>query len=205
MTIAGISTSGSAEDRLVDATLQSIHRHGLGATTVTTITEIAGLSRGMVRHEFGSKQQLVMATMTRLCDRWLSSTEPDSNLSGAEQARSIVRAMFAPEAFNPVHVDAWLALSVEANSDPELRRLRDETERRWLAQLTVAYEASEVIDPQQAAAVTLAAADGLWLRRRVGRDGSETISDAASERAALRLVDALLGDPADRGSSAPPP
>ncbi|MEM8706125.1 MAG: TetR family transcriptional regulator, partial [Actinomycetota bacterium] len=110
------SDSRTALERLLDATLESIHVHGLGQTTVSTVTELAGLSRGMVRHEFGSKQAMVVAAMSRLCDGWLAATEPDVTQSGPAQVRSIVDAMFAPEAFNAVSLDAWLALSVEAGS-----------------------------------------------------------------------------------------
>ena len=57
---SGPSVDRSAVERLLEATLRSIHLHGFGQTTVTTVTEIAGLSRGMVRHEFGSKQQMIV-------------------------------------------------------------------------------------------------------------------------------------------------
>ena len=186
----GSSTDRSAVDRLMAATLESIHVHGFGRTTVTTVTDIAGLSRGMVRHEFGSKQQMVVAALSDLCDRWLSETEPDPGLAGGEQVRAIVRAMFAPETFNPVNVDAWVALSVEARSDPELLEVRERTQARWVDQLTVAFEASGVDAPAQAAAATLATADGLWLQRRLEDPSTESESATAT---VLRVVDALLG------------
>ena len=185
------STDRSAVDRLLDATLESIHFHGFGQTTVSTVTELAGLSRGMVRHEFGSKQAMVTAAMTRLCRRWLEATEPDESASGPEQVRMIVRAMFAPDAFQPIDVDAWLALSVEAGSDPELRALRESTQARWIEQLAGAYAASGVADPDQAAHATLAAADGLWLQHRLDQAGADSVGSSAI---VLRLVDALLGD-----------
>lgn len=192
MDLSRAPADSNAVDRLMDATLLSIHRHGFGRTTVTSVTDIAGLSRGMVRHEFGSKQQMVVAAMTRLCDRWLSATDPDASSTGDEQVRSIVRAMFAPEAFNLVNVDAWIALSVEAGSDPELRAVRERTQRRWTEQLTAAFRASGVIEPEQAAAAMLAAADGLWLQQRVAAD---PIGHDAAAATVLRVADALLSGP----------
>lgn len=176
----------SATDRLLDATIESIHVHGLGQTTVSTVTDLAGLSRGMVRHEFGSKQAMVVAAMHRLCDSWLAATDPDPDLAGPDQVRSIVRAMFAPEAFTPLQIDAWLVLSVEGVADPELGRLRSATQQRWIEQLSAAYERSGTTDPLQAAVATLATADGLWLQQR-GSAGHEAPVDAV-----LRVADALL-------------
>ena len=175
----------SAADRLLDATLESIHVHGLGQTTVSTVTDLAGLSRGMVRHEFGSKHAMVVAAMQRLCETWLAATDPDPELTGPDQVRSIVAAMFAPEAFTPVQIDAWLVLSVEGGADPELGELRAATQRRWIDQLCAAYERSGVADPHEAAVSTLATADGLWLQHRgsAGGDPGAVV---------LRVVEALL-------------
>ena len=184
------TTDRSAVERLLEATLESIHVHGFGQTTVTTVTDIAGLSRGMVRHEFGSKQQMVVAALTQLCDRWLGETEPDASLPGDEQVRAIVRAMFTPAAFNPVNVDAWVALSVEARSDTELHEIRSRTQQRWLDQLTAAFAAADVDEPGQAAAATLATADGLWLQQRL--EDSVAESEAATATV-LRVAAALLG------------
>ena len=72
----------SAADRLLDATLESIHVHGLGQTTVSTVTDLAGLSRGMVRHEFGSKHAMVVAAMQRLCETWLAATDRACSVAG---------------------------------------------------------------------------------------------------------------------------
>ena len=191
MSTAHPPTEATTVDRLLDATLESIHQHGFGATTVTTVTEIAGLSRGMVRHEFGSKQRMVVAALSHLCERWLRTTEPIDSLTGAAQVRSIVRAMFAPETFTPKDVDAWIALSVQARSDADLREIRERTQARWLEQITAAYRAAGVEGPEVAARATLATADGLWLQYRIG---GQALDHAEATATALRVADAMLGD-----------
>lgn len=187
--ISTASLERTAADRLIEATLESIHKHGLGDTSVTTVTDIAGLSRGMVRHQFGSKQRMVIAAMDRLCDTWLATTEPDPTQSGPNQVRTIVRAMFAPEIFTPVAVDAWVALSVEARSDHDLHRLRNTAQQRWVAQLTRAFTTSGVQEPDAAARGLMATADGLWLQQRL--ENHSTPSEQALTTA-LRVADALL-------------
>jgi len=46
---------------LIDATLDSIAGHGIAETTVSRITEKAGLSRGMIHLHFASKESLLAA------------------------------------------------------------------------------------------------------------------------------------------------
>lgn len=176
-------------ERLMDATLESIHRHGYGRTTVTTVTEIAGLSRGMVRHEFGAKQPMVVASLTWLCERWLHETEPDPSLPGDGQVRAVVHAMFDDSAFNAVNVDAWVTLSVEARSDPDLREVYDLTQRRWVEQLTTAFVAADVADPPGAALAVLATADGLWLQQRAG---GQSLDGERAAATVLMVAEALL-------------
>ena len=182
----------STSDALVEATIESIHRHGLEATTVTTITELAGVSRGMVRHTFASKQAMLASVLHSLCEAWTDATEPDPAHPGADQVRAIVQAMFAEDVFTDARVDAWLALSTSASTDDELRRIREQAYERWTSQLAGAFDAAGCADPVIAARGLLAAADGLWLRHRL-EPSMMTRRDA--EEAALAVATALL--PAD--------
>ena len=190
MKAATLNSAGeSAADRLLDATLRSIHLHGLHGTTVTTVAQLSGLSRGMVRHEFGSKNAMVVAAMRRLCAGWVATTEPDPTLSAVEQVRWIVRAMFAPDVFTPVAVDAWLSFTVAARSDAELCEVRSATQDRWLRQLEKAFAGCGVSSPTSAANAVLAAADGLWLRQRVDE---QQMSRVEAESTVLAVAEALL-------------
>lgn len=180
----------STADTLIAATLESIHRHGLDGTTVTTVTDLAGLSRGMVRHEFGSKQAMIVRTMERVCSDWTQATEPDPTLDGSAQVRAIVEAMFAPDVFQAPLIDAWLALSVAATGDDELRRLRDRAQATWTDQLEQAFVRAGVDDAGTAALGLVASADGLWLRHRLE---GHSLGRADALAAAIRVADALLG------------
>lgn len=178
----------TAEERLLDATLVSIHRHGIAETSVGRVAEIAGLSRGMVRHVFGSKDAMIVAAMKRVCDQWVGLTRPDPTLSGPVQVRAIVAAMFSPEVFTPVNLDAWLELSTLGKSIPAVAELREDTNSAWQAHLTSAFQAAGHPTPEDAASALLAAADGLWIRSR--RD--DAIDRQGVERIALFTADALL-------------
>ncbi len=175
--------------RLFAATLESIHLYGWAATTVTTVTELAGVSRGMVRHSFGSKDAMVAATLRDLCERWVEKTEPDGSVAGPVQVASIVAAMFRDDVLTPTAVDAWLELSVHARSNPELAAIRDWATQQWEDQLTRAFAAAGTPDPTMAAAGVLAAADGLWLRSGLDR----SLTSAQLCATVQRVASALLG------------
>lgn len=180
----------STADTLITATLESIHRHGLEGTTVTTVTDLAGLSRGMVRHEFGSKLGMIVRAMERVCSDWTQATEPDPTLDGPSQVRAIVEAMFAPDVFQAPQIDAWLALSVAATGNDDLRRLRDRAQATWTNQLEQALVRAGVDDARTAALGLVASADGLWLRHRLE---GHSLGRADALAAAIRVADALLG------------
>lgn len=138
----------------------------------------------MVRHVFTSKQDMLIQTMETLRREWTAAAEPDPLDSGIDQVISIVSAMFSPEVFLDDRIDAWLALSSAATTDPSLRTVREEAYDRWTAQLVAALEVAGVPAPADDAASILALADGLWLRHSLEpaampRDRAEAVALAA--------------------------
>lgn len=166
---------------LIDATIESIHRHGLTGTTVSTVTQIAGLSRGMVRHVFSSKQDMLRQTLETLRIEWTAATEPPSGLPPLRQLESIICEMFSPDVFRDAEIDAWLALSQAARTDGVLRAIRERAYAAWTRQLTDALTAAGADGPDRVATAILALADGLWLRHslepaRMPRERAEAIA-----------------------------
>ncbi len=51
---------------LIDATVDAIHERGYSDVTMAQIAKRAGVSGGLVHHYFGSKDQLLAATMRHL-------------------------------------------------------------------------------------------------------------------------------------------
>lgn len=49
--------------QLIDATIETIHRHGFADTTIARIANAAGMSSGIISHYFGGKNALLEATM----------------------------------------------------------------------------------------------------------------------------------------------
>lgn len=161
--------AGGAARLLVDATIASIHRNGLCDTSVATVTEIAGLSRGMVRHVFLSKSAMLVAAYESLSAEWIATLEADRPGPARARLEAMVAASFAPPSFDPPKLSAWLAFSVAAQSDEALREVNRAAyaacRTAFVAELERhAAETGAEIAPQRIAMTLLALADGLWLQ-----------------------------------------
>ncbi len=153
---------------LISAVIDAIHDRGLGQVTMGEIAKRAGVSAGLAHHYFGNKNQLLLATMRHLLTEL--GDEIQQRLAGAETAaeriRAIVEGNFSSCQFRPAVISAWLAFYVEAQTDPEARRLLRVYQRRLESNLLHALQ--ELVDRDRAAEIAeLAAAtiDGLWIRR----------------------------------------
>src|SRR5688572_30278505 len=101
--------------QLIDATLASIHRHGLPDTTVSTIGAAAGLSPGIIHHYFGGKDDLLFEAMRRLLAELRQGiVERLASAPPGRRVHAIIEANFARSQFAAQAVTAWLAFWAQA-------------------------------------------------------------------------------------------
>ncbi|MCB2176680.1 MAG: TetR/AcrR family transcriptional regulator [Actinomycetales bacterium] len=60
-------------ERLMDAAFEVFAEQGLAATSVEQVAEHAGFTRGAFYSNFSTKEELLLALMTRERDRWVAS------------------------------------------------------------------------------------------------------------------------------------
>lgn len=79
-----------SDQKMVDATVRLIVEHGTAGTNLKDVGIVAGYSRGLASHRFGSKDNLFAFTLSRLSDNWLtklmSATESKVGLDAIENA-----------------------------------------------------------------------------------------------------------------------
>ncbi len=182
---------------LISAAIEAIHDRGMGQVTMGEIARRAGVSAALAHHYFGGKDQLLLATMRHLLSEL--GDEIQTRLAAArtpnERLSAVIRGNFAPGQFRPAVISAWLAFYVQAQTDPEARRLLHIYMRRLESNLLHALR--ELTTREHAARVAETAAaliDGLWIRRSLA-DGNPDPDGAADlvERAVhdgLRRFDA---------------
>jgi TetR/AcrR family transcriptional repressor of bet genes len=115
--------------QLIDATINSIAKHGIGGTTMSTVTEFAGLSIGIVNFHFKSKQNLFEETLLFLArehhEHW-KKAYLDAGLSAQEKLLAIVDAHFHPRICTRKKLAVWYAFYGEGGRRAVYRSLVDQ-------------------------------------------------------------------------------
>lgn len=167
--------TSDAKLQLIEATLSSIEKHGLCETSVATVTEMAGMSRGMVTYWFASKTKMLIEAYEYLLEKWNVIFFAQGGDTPEERIIRKVECMFAPPNFDPRGVRAWIAFSVAALNDKRLNKVCRRAYATWRSLLVEEFEAyarghRTDIDAETFAATVMALADGLWLRSQVEPD-----------------------------------
>ncbi len=179
---------GIEEERrrsLIEATVDAIHERGYSDVTMAQIAKRAGVSGGLVHHYFGSKDQLLAATMRHLLTE-LGRAISD-NLAKAETPRerisAIIAGNFAVDQFKPAVIAAWLAFYVQSRTTDSNRRLLRIYAARLASNLTHNLRAFMSQDEaRRIAEGTASMIDGVWIR--------QALRDTKSDRqAAIAMVE----------------
>lgn len=179
--------------QLIDATLNSVAELGLKATTINTISKRAGLSSGIISHYFGSKNGLIEATVRYLLTSLKSSliSKIDASVSQQQRLMLIVEANFSVVQKQAHVTKTWLSFWAESMHDEQLHRLQAVNAKRLYSNLLYSFKA--LLPHEQALqAATLSAAmiDGLWLRAVLTKANEDEFSDA--ELLAKNYVNSLI-------------
>lgn len=158
---------------LINAAVEAIYTHGFCDVTVSKIAKRAGVSSGLAHHYFGSKVDLLAATMRSLLSDLSDGIRMRVKLAGTPRARvsAIVDGNFAPDQFQPTIVAAWLAFYVQAQTSEDSRRILTIYSKRLISNLT--YHLTQLTDRPHAGRIAEGVAaliDGFYIRRGL-KDG----------------------------------
>jgi TetR/AcrR family transcriptional regulator, transcriptional repressor of bet genes len=153
---------------LVEAALRTIGSQGSLDVTMSEIAREAGVSAALAHHYFGSKQQLLIATVRALLRQLRADAV--AALAGAatprERVSAVIRVSFDADQFAPEVVAAWLAFYSEAQRFEEVRRLLVLYARRLQSNLLSGLTPlCDRTDAQRIAEGAAALIDGLYIRR----------------------------------------
>lgn len=178
--------------QLMEAAVTVVARYGVEQATVAAIAQAAGLSPGIIRHYFGSKDDLLEATVRHLQKRLRRAVQARTSRAQTplDKVFAIIEGNFAPEQFEPQAVSAWLAFWAQsASRQPNLLRVRHAHIGRLRHNLT--FWLSQLVERPRARHIAFglgAYIDGLWLTAAL--EGEVTPSQAS--RLACEYVQCLL-------------
>lgn len=192
----------SPSDRVADAAIAVIARHGLDALSVRSVARAAKLTGGAVQHHFPTRNDLVVAaldrTVRRQSARAVAVAIPDSVL---DRLVGELCAILPSDPRGREEAIVWIAMSAAASgSELVAERHGDAVEqtRRWLvATLRRAVSAGELdrtIDPALLAPVIEAGLDGILLQAIASDDSHAVLCGRM-----VILLRALLGCNCARG------
>lgn len=153
---------------LVDAALAAIGDHGSLSVTMSEIARKAGVSPALAHHYFGSKEQLLIATIRALLRQLHDDAVAALRTAETPRARlsAIIRVSFHADQFRPETVAAWLAFYVEAQRSEETRRLLVVYARRLRSNLLSALlRLTDRAQAERLAEGVAALIDGLYIRQ----------------------------------------
>jgi AcrR family transcriptional regulator len=110
-----------AERRLLAAAVQLVSDRGTEGTTLADVGEAAGYSRGLPRHYFGSKSDLIAAVASYIADGFANRlAETSTTQPGLESLLHSVRSYFDGALRTPASTRALLIALAEALAEPNL-------------------------------------------------------------------------------------
>lgn len=195
--------AGEAERRgaLVAATLDCIADSGLQNATVREIAARAGVTQGLIRHYFSSKDQMLQAAyrevigeLTRAAMEAAASQEP----SARARLHDFVAASLTPPATDGRRLSLWAAFISHVRLDPVFAAIHREGYLAFRTALEtlaadVLSEAGLVPDPVRCRELAIAIngiIDGLWLE---GTLVGDLFTETPLPGIAINSVEALLG------------
>lgn len=182
--------------QMIEATLRSVARNGLAATTLATVSREAGLSQGVAVFYFETKERLLAAAFRHHYEiyrrNWLEA-HAAAGSDPADGLAAIVRADFDPVVFNPEATAVWHAFWGQATAKPLYAEISEEFDgeraralEEVCAELIAAGAGTG--EPAGLAVVIDAITDGLWLRNYLAEgwpDPAEALAHAARGIGAL--------------------
>jgi TetR/AcrR family transcriptional repressor of bet genes len=183
---------------LIEGTIKSIAQLGYANSTVQTICEAAGLSRGLIGHYFKGKEDLLIEAFRQQCARADDETRQAIRAVGDDPLRRLLAATEVTfrSWISEENALVWLAFCGVAPWNAEMSELHTRLYRRyraWVERMLVqaAEQRGIAIDAKRAALTYSQMIDGFWIGWVMDRQAYEM--EEATEIVCDWVLD-LLGE-----------
>ncbi|MFP7285683.1 TetR/AcrR family transcriptional regulator [Shouchella clausii] len=172
--------SSMQKERIAEAAWRVIQREGLEKASVRNIANEAGISPGVVQHNFKTQSQLLEFSMQRVVQR-VSQRIEESNLAmpdiSLHSAEALLLNLLPIDEERELEAEVWLALTLKALHEPVLQNIGTETYsamqqmmKMLLTQLHEVGNLKQGLDLEQEAIKLQLLLDGLTLHLMINPD-----------------------------------
>ncbi|MFW2588051.1 TetR/AcrR family transcriptional regulator [Sagittula sp. SSi028] len=159
---------------LIAAALELIGEKGYRAATTRAIAERAGVTLGLIRHHFSSKEELISAAyeahMSKMTELSLAAAER-RDLPPDQRLAMVIAANLSPPVMSERNVTLWASFISQIHNEPGIRATHDQTylsfRDRLEALIAEALQAQgRTVAPETLRRLAVscnALIDGLWL------------------------------------------
>ena len=186
-------------EALISATLDLLAEGGAQAATVRAIAARAGITAGLIRHYFQSKDDLSRAAYAALMERMVEESVAATEHVGtdpAERLAAFVLVSLRPPVMDADRVRLWAGFLHLVQGDPMMRAVHQATYLGYRDRLQALIQSLPGhADPCRARALSIACnavIDGLWLE---GGTLPESFATGEIEQIGLCAISAILGIP----------
>lgn len=184
-------------DDLIAAALEIMGEAGPEAMTVRTIAGRAGITAGLIRHHFRSKDDLVRAAFAAMMDRMTETTREVAQDHAGQPARAIaalVSSSLRAPVMDPDRIGQWAGFLNLVRRDPSMRDVHEAAYLKYRDMLQAhIQQLPGKEDPVVARRLAIACngvIDGLWLE---GGTLPHSFAPGEVEEIGLAAVSSLLG------------
>ncbi len=159
-------------EQLIEATIDTIAKHGFRKTTLSQVARRAKLSQGIVNFYFKTKDGLLLETLKFLAEEYEASWKRAVAARGPDPVAAldaIIETDLGRAVCNRRKVSVWVAFWGESQSQPRFRKLCSQLADDYLAQTRalisriIARGGYEQLDADAIARGLNAMINGLWL------------------------------------------
>jgi AcrR family transcriptional regulator len=188
---------------LIEGAIDSLAEHGVTGTTVRTICDAAGSSRGLIGHYFENKEELLAAALRYLflkISNQVRETVEGAGTSAVARLKAYPEALFAPQTFTERNRTAFLSLWHEVRFNKAVRQANQELYDGYVERIETLFgDAAKQLgvrmDVRRSALGLIGLTDGMWLGMSIH---DEVASADQAVEICHRFIDQELVGHADR-------
>lgn len=183
-------------EALIEAALALVAEGGSQAATVRAIADRAGVTPGLIRHYFATKEELTRTAYRRLMERMTADSAATMGAAIGDPAARLaafVAASLRPPVVDPLRLGLWAGFMNAVRTDPAMKAVHEQNYHAYrdlLQDLIAALPRRADRDQCRADAIACnAVIDGLWLE---GSALPHAFAAGELERIGLAAVGAIL-------------